>query len=140
MKYLGIAIIVLSLVVGIAPQFLDCQSQGKALTLANGKTVPMKCHWTAIASIGLAVPLAATGGFSAFSKRKETRRTLSILGIIMGAFVILMPTTLIGVCASGDMLCNSVMKPLLILGGTLIIILSGIMFIPTLRKGPEPEA
>ncbi len=105
MKYLGIAIVVLSLVVGIAPQFLDCQSQGKALTLANGKTVPMKCHWTAIASIGLAVPLAATGGLSTFSKRKETRRNLSIMGIILGAFVILTPTSLIGVCTSG-MLCQ----------------------------------
>ncbi len=138
MKYLGLAIIVLSLVVGIAPQFLDCQSQGKAIALANGKTVPMKCHWTAIASIGLAVPLAATGGLSAFSKRKETRRNLSILGIILGAFVILMPTSLIGVCTSG-MMCETVMKPLLILGGSLIIVLSGILLIPTLRKGPDPE-
>ncbi len=138
MKYLGIAIVVLSLVVGIAPQFLDCQSQGKALTLANGKTVPMKCHWTAIASIGLAVPLAATGGLSTFSKRKETRRNLSIMGIILGAFVILTPTSLIGVCTSG-MLCQSVMQPLLILGGTLIIVLSGIMLIPTFRKGADPE-
>ncbi len=139
MKYLGIAIIVLSLVVGIAPQFLDCQSQGRALALANGNTVPMKCHWTAIASIGLAVPLAATGGFNIFSKRKETRRALSILGIILGAFVILTPTALIGVCTNNMMLCKSIMQPMLILGGTLIIVLSGIMLIPTFRKGVEPE-
>ena len=138
MKFLGIAIIALSLVVGIAPQFLDCQSQGKSMTLANGMTVPMKCHWTAIAEIGLAVPLAATGGLSAFSKRKETKRNLSIMGIILGGFVILMPTSLIGVCASG-MPCHTVMQPLLILGGTLIIVLSGIMLFPTLRKGPDPE-
>ena len=41
--------------------------------------------------------------------------SLSILGLAFGAFLILLPTALIGVCANPDMICNSVMKPTLIL-------------------------
>ena len=124
MKIAAIAIVILALVIGIVPQFTDCQSQGRAITLQNGKTVPMKCHWTAIAEIAMAVPLAGVGAVTAVSKRKESRRILAGLGAVLGIFVILLPTYLIGVCASADMLCNSIMKPTLILAGTLIIAIS----------------
>src|SRR5512136_1093385 len=120
MKIAGIVIVVLALVVGIVPQFTDCQSQGKALTLANGNTVPMKCHWTAMAALGMAVPLLALGGVMAFSRRKETQRALSMLGVAMGAVVTLLPTALFGVCANGMMLCNNTMQPTLIFSGVLI--------------------
>jgi hypothetical protein len=56
-----------------------------------------------------------------FSKRKETRRSLSILGAIMGAFVILFPTALIGVCTHPDATCNLIMRPALIFMGALVI-------------------
>jgi hypothetical protein len=138
MKILGISIIAMALVIAIAPQFLDCQSQGRALTLQSGMSIPMKCHWSAIAAFGLAIPLAGVGGLSSFSRRKESRRNLSILGILLGAVVILIPTTLIGVC-SGDMLCNTIMKPLLVLAGILVIVFSGLTLLPTLKKGADAE-
>jgi len=121
MKYIGILIIVLALVIGILPQFTDCQSQGRAITTADGKTVPMKCHWTAVAELILAVPLAAIGGMLFFSKRRETRLALSGLGALIGVFVVLIPTTLIGVCASNMMLCNNLMMPTLVLTGILVV-------------------
>ena len=124
MKIAAALVIVLALVIGLVPQFTDCQSQGRALILQNGKTVPMKCHWTAIAEIALAVPLFGLGTVMAFSKRKESRRIIAGLGALLGLFVILLPTALIGVCASAEMLCNSVMKPTLILSGILIIAIS----------------
>ena len=62
-KIMGGISIVLALVIGILPVFTDCLSQGRSLELANGKTVPMKCHWTGIAEIGVAVPLASGGYF-----------------------------------------------------------------------------
>ena len=139
MKIAAIAIVILALVIGIVPQFTDCQSQGRALTLQNGKTVPMKCHWTAIAEIAMAVPLAGVGAVTAVSKRKESRRILAGLGIVLGIFVILLPTALIGVCASADMLCNSVMKPTLILSGTLIVAISIVSLIMSERQR-EPTA
>ena len=121
MKYIGILIIVLALVIGILPQFTDCQSQGRAITTADGKTVPMKCHWTAVAELILAIPLAAIGGMLFFSKRRETRLSLSVLGALIGVFVVLIPTTLIGVCASSMMLCNNLMMPTLVLVGILVV-------------------
>ena len=139
MKIAAIAIVILALVIGIVPQLTDCQSQGRALALQNGKTVPMKCHWTAIAEIALAVPLAGVGAVTAVSKRKESRRILAGLGIVLGIFVILLPAALIGVCASADMLCNSVMKPTLILSGILIIAISLAVLIKSERQ-PEQIA
>ena len=101
-KIAGISVVVLALVIAIAPMFLDCQSQGKSLTTSTGMSVPMKCHWTGVAMLGAGAPLTVVGGSMFASKRKQTWRALSILGTVLGAVVILMPTTLIGVCANPD--------------------------------------
>ena len=138
-KIAAAIIVVLALVIGIVPQFTDCQSQGRALTLQNGKTVPMKCHWTAISEIGMAVPLFGLGAVMGVSKRKESRRILAGLGTLLGIFVILLPTQLIGVCANADMLCNSVMKPTLIFSGILIIAISLVTLVISERR-PEQTA
>jgi hypothetical protein len=132
-KIMGGIIIVLALAIGILPAFTDCLSQGRSLELANGKTVPMKCHWTGIAEIGMAIPLGLVGIFDIFSKRKETFTYLSSSGVVLGALAILFPTTLIGVCSNPDMLCNMIMKPGLILSGALAIGASLVVFI-TSRK------
>ena len=124
MKLAAGLLIVLALVVGVVPAYTDCQSQGRALALANGNTVPMKCHWSGVAELSLAVPLGLVGVSTAFSKRKETRRMLAILGMALGAVVIAVPTVLIGVCGNADMICNSVMRPTLILSGGLVMAIS----------------
>jgi len=95
----------MALVIGIVPQVTECPSQ------------VMKCHWTAMAEIGVAVPLALLGILAAANRRKGTLGALSILGLALGALAILFPTALIGVCANPMMLCNMVMKPSLILAG-----------------------
>ena len=97
MKLSAVLLIALAVIIAVVPPLTECAREGKALATADGRQVPMKCHWTAIASMAMAVPLLATGVMQWFSKRKETRRSLSILGAIMGAFVILFPTALIGV-------------------------------------------
>jgi hypothetical protein len=118
---MGILMIVLALVIAIVPIFTDCLANGRALTTADGRTVPMKCHWTAIAEIGLAVPLAFVGVFNFTSKRRETFRTLNLIGLAIGALVIAFPTFLIGVCANPAMPCNLIEKPTLILSGILVM-------------------
>jgi hypothetical protein len=95
-KIMGVVSIVLALGIIALPFFTDCQSQGRSLELANGKTVPMKCHWTGIAEIGVAIPLGLVGIFEIVSKRKETFNFLSGSGTVLGALVILFPTALIG--------------------------------------------
>jgi hypothetical protein len=126
MKVAAVLMIGLALLIGLVPQFTSCESQGSSLTLANGRQIPMKCHWTAQAEVALAAPLGLTGLLLAFSKRKETQRMLSIIGVALGAFVIMLPTALIGVCGNPEMICNAIMKPTLILSGALVIGVSGI--------------
>jgi hypothetical protein len=134
MKAAAIIMILLAVVIGVLPQFTDCESQGRSLTLANGREIPMKCHWTARAEIGLAVPLLFTGMLMTTTRRKETLRNLSMVGATLGAFVIMLPTVLVGVCANPDMICNSLMKPSLILSGALVIGLSLFGVVRTFSK------
>ena len=84
-KFMGGLIIALALVMGIVPIFTDCPRNGRALTTDTGKSVPMKCHWTGVAEIGVAFPLAMVGVLSIFSKRKETMRTLAVFGVVAGS-------------------------------------------------------
>ncbi len=137
MKVLGAIFVILALVVGILPQFSDCQSQGKAITLANGKTIPMKCHWTAKAEMGVAVPLVAVGGMTLFTRRKESKRVLALVGVLLGALVISLPTWLIGVCTS-DMPCNTIMRPALILTGIIIVAISIAWYVLSGRGQENP--
>jgi len=127
-KIMGGVFIVLALVIGIVPSFTDCLSQGLALTTTTGLTVPMKCHWTAVASIGVGIILGLVGIFTLLSKRNETFRTLSGIGGVSGALAIAFPTVLIGVCANPAHYCNMVEKPTLILSGILAITASAVIF------------
>lgn len=137
MKVLGIGLVVLALAAGILPIFTDCQSQGKAIELANGKTVPMKCHWTGVGELALAVPLVGVGAVMVVGRRKETLRSLSIIGALLGVMVILLAARLIGVCANPDMVCKSVMQPALIFIGVLITAGSLLGLVLSRRAGQD---
>ena len=119
MKFVAILMVFLAILIGIVPQFTNCAADGRALTLADGRTIPMKCHWTAQAEVAVAAPLVVTAGLLATSKRKETVRVASIVAAVLGIFVVALPTLLVGVCARPEMICNAIMKPSLIaMGGT----------------------
>jgi hypothetical protein len=119
-KFLGIALIVMALGIAIIPNLTDCLSQGLTLTLANGSTAPMKCHWTSQAEMALAAPVLAVGAMMFTSKNKSTIRNLSIAGGVLGLAVLAIPTFLIGVCATPTHLCRSVEYPsLLTMGGVI---------------------
>jgi len=122
-RVLGITLLIMALIIGIVPQFTTCESQGKAITLANGTTVPMKCKWTAQAELGASLPLLAVGTLVITNRRKESRRNLSILGISLGILVLLIPTILIGVCQT-LMVCHTIMKPVLLTAGGVVTAVS----------------
>lgn len=136
MKVLAASLVVLAVLVSVVPQFTNCESQGHRMTLASGRQVPMKCYWTAHAELALGVPIFAIGITMFFSRRKEARRFLGIVGALLGGFTILMPTILIGVCENPEMLCTSVMKPALILVGVLVVGIG--LGITGLSLGREP--
>jgi hypothetical protein len=119
MRAIGAIIVVLALVIGIIPQFTDCLSQGSAIELPSGATIPMRCHWTRQAEVAVALPLGVVGVAMIASRRRHTRRALSIVTASLGLAAVLVPTYLIGVCASEEMICAMVMKPTLLLAGIL---------------------
>jgi len=134
MKIIGGSLIVLALLIGIVPMFSDCASQGRSLTLANGREIPMKCHWTGLAELALAAPLLVVGALMITSKGAESLRNLSVTGGVAGILVILLPSTLIGVCANPDMRCNALMRPSLILAGSLVVALGAVGALQALRR------
>ena len=123
MRLAAVGIVVLSAVIGIVPQLTQCGHDGN-------------CHWTAQASLANAFPLAVLGALTVFSRNRPARRSLAIVGAILGISVILLPTWLIGVCASDFMRCNLIMKPTLILSGLIVIALCTTIFLMS-RGGEE---
>jgi len=134
-KINALLLVLLALVISIVPFFTDCSSQGRVLTLQNGRTIPMKCHWTGRAELAVALPLAVVGALLALSKRKETRRFLAIVGAFLGLAAILLPLAFIGVCSSAEMTCKMIMEPVLILAGIVVIAVSGLVLFQS--RGPE---
>lgn len=127
-RAMGIGMILIALVLAIVPAFTDCQSQGRSLTTKDGKTVPMKCHWTGIAEIGAALPIALVGVFNLRKQRKDVARITGVVGMASGVMAVLFPAVLIGVCANPSMICNMIMRPTLIMGGVLAIAASLVIF------------
>lgn len=117
MKIIAMVLIILGLVTIFVPSFYTCQAHGKAIQLPGGKSIPMRCLWTARAEIGIGILLLAVGVFLFISRTLEPRMFLSVLVLILGIFILLLPTTLIGVCVNPDMSCVVLMKPILLLIG-----------------------
>lgn len=141
MRIAAAMVVALALSIAAVPQFTDCHSQGRQLSLANGNTIPMKCHWTAMAEMGMALPLFATGLVMSASRRKETVRTLGLITSVLGVAVLLLPFSLIGVCSNPDMTCNSAMRPFLVLAGSLTVVLGlGAVGMSMARKGETGRA
>ena len=135
-RVLGITLVVFALAIAVVPHFTDCFSQGSLLTLANGNTQPMKCHWSAQAEIAVGAPLVAVGAILPFSRRKGMTSSLAVLGIVLGAVALALPYSLIGTCSMPTMLCNTAMKPALTALGSVAIVGSlGVMLSASRMKG-----
>jgi hypothetical protein len=160
MKVLAILIVIAGLVIAIAPQYTNCEAQGgtmpTATTLAASSTlspittmasmqtpvaatiVPkMKCLWSARGALAVGVSLAVAGALLFFARRKETRRALGIVGALLGLSAILLPTTLIGTCASDGAVCNTTMKPIMLVAGGLAVAASVIILVVNELKRDE---
>ena len=72
MRVVGRIVLILALAVGVVPWFADCESQGKAIILPNGKAISMRCHWTGRAEGAVAISLAAVGVLMLVAQRRES--------------------------------------------------------------------
>lgn len=136
-KVLGVALIILAIASAVVPMFTDCESQGLEITLANGKTVPMKCHWSGVAELATAIPLAAIGVMMVVAKRKETLTYLSIFGIVVAGVMVAIPNWIIGVCATPTHTCVTIMRPLLTVFSSLAVAASIVGLIVSQRTKEE---
>jgi len=131
MKVAAVIVMILAVLIAAVPQFTNCHADGRVLTLENGNQIPMKCYWSARSELGLGLPILAVGALMVGTRRRTSMRSLGILGVALGAVVIALPTNLIGVCANPDMICNSTMRPALIMMGLLV---SGISLAVVVRS------
>jgi hypothetical protein len=138
MKVIAAILIILALIVGIVPQFTDCLAQGREIEMPNGRTMPMKCHWTRQAEVAVALPLLVVGVLMLFSRRRSTQRILAAVALVLGISAILVPAYLIGTCASAEMICNLLMKPVLLFAGIVIVVTSVVALV--YLRGEDPDA
>ena len=133
MKVLAVLIILVALVIIIVPQFTNCEAGKDDSSMAASATASptagatpyqkMKCYWTAHAEIVVGVPLIALGVLLFFARRRETTRALGIVTAILGILTILLPTRIIGTCLNDQMVCNTEMKPVLLICGGITVAL-----------------
>ena len=111
------------------------------LQTTTGKNVPMRCYYTGQTEIAVGGLIVLAGMLAfAFGKRAETRGALNALVLALGAVVILLPTVILGTCASPDMACNIGTKPALILLGSATMLLGFVGVWEAWRSSQGPSA
>jgi hypothetical protein len=84
----------------------------------------MKCHWTALAELGIGVIIATLGVLLIVLASRQIRIGISIAIGLNAILVILVASTLIGVCAGIHMRCHALTLPALGLLGILTLLLA----------------
>ena len=108
-------------------------------TVATDTIVPkMKCLWSARGGLAVGLTLAVAGGLLFFARRKETRRALSVLAACLGLSATLLPTALIGTCGSSAAVCNTTMKPVMLVAGGIALVASLTLLVVNELRREEP--
>ena len=124
---------------GVSPANLASSGTSTTVMTAVATIVPkMKCLWSARGSLAVGIPLIAVGVLLFFSRRRETRRALGITGALLGLMAVLLPTSLIGVCASSAAVCNTTMRPIMLAAGGLAVVVGVIAIIVNELTGEGP--
>ena len=101
---------------------------GKMLELVSGKEVPMKCHWAGQAAIAICIIILAAAVMALLAKKAY--KGLMVVTAVAAVLLFMVFTSLIGVCASEEMRCQStklwgIGAAAVIFGASLINLLSG---------------
>ena len=122
----AIILIVLGILLVVSPWTIApvCEVDGMYAKLANGKTLPMPCGWTARAEIGVGALTLLAGALLAFAQSAETKRMIGLFGVALGVIAILFPLYITGMCALQDHPCNLLTKPVLVILGIAVLAVS----------------
>ena len=124
----------LGLLIAIGPQTIFKPCAGLLELLPGNRFVPMKCHWSGIAEIGIGGVIAILGLLLLFFSQAQIRFGMSLAQAALGITAVLIPTRLIGTCAAPTMRCNILMRPMLLAAGCLVITVSAVNVL-LLKKG-----
>ena len=112
--------VALGILVCLTPYTLFPVCEGHITTAAGG-AVPMKCFWSARASLGNGGLAIVAGGLLLLSNHAPFCLGVTIMLVFLGLAIILTPGLLIGVCASEMMSCHMGTLPALTLLGLLLM-------------------
>lgn len=95
----------------------------KPVETAAGGTVPMKCHWTFVATTLVGAAGVVTALLALAGRTKEGRRFAGIATVAVAAATVLLTTTAgIGLCANPDMSCHQTGLVLWVAAGIALVV------------------
>lgn len=117
----GILAIILGGLVALIPKliFPVCTDM---IELMNGKTLFMKCHWSAMAEILMGILIVLNGIMLILFRKREANMALGMVLFFLGLSVILIPTVIIGMCQTVTMACRVGTQPALVVAGVIVMI------------------
>lgn len=98
--------------------------------------MPMKCHWSHQAVLGLVVMLTVTGVIKLFTS-SQVSLGIGMVESLAGLYGIALMTVLIGTCQSADMHCNALFKPVGLLMFVIYIIFNALAVFRYKNKAAE---
>lgn len=95
----------------------------KTIATAMGGEVPMKCHWTFIATTFVGVLGVVTTLLALVNSTKEGRRTAALATAVTAIVILLLPSPLgIGLCGDTSMHCHQTALYVWIAAGVSLVI------------------
>ena len=95
----------------------------KPVETAAGGTVPMKCHWTFVATTLVGAAGVVTALLALAGRTKEGRRFAGIATVAVAAATVLLTTPAgIGLCANPDMSCHQTGLVLWVAAGIALVV------------------
>ena len=100
----------------------------------------MRCGTSAIVDSILGLVLLVIAVAAAGVLKKNAHIVLSILALVTGIFVALVPTVIVGTCPHAHMACHAVTAPVLAIAGVVIALFAAVnLFYLKLRRRNEQD-
>ena len=99
-----------------------------------GSMGKMKCHKTKHVAIVLSIVLILTALIQIAVDKISVNNLISLAQVVLGVVFIILPTVIAPVCKMKTMNCYTTTKPLLIISGIAIVILTVVEFLASLTQ------